>query len=176
MLGRFLQGITEAEDYLAAIAAFQSSGPMTREEAQRVLEVYARYLPNGTEPGYARVCLAVDIMAGRTEEDAAFFAPLELEEGELTALFAARAVAGDKPGGSLKKAQELVKQVENEALSLAARVILARCALDSMAARWDLGKIRSEVAALSRFLTGCGSEVMDRYSDVIREVRLQCLK
>lgn len=176
MLGRFLQGITESEDYLAAISTLQNSEPMTRETAQKVLNVYARYLPYGTEPGYAKVCLAVDIMAVRTEADAVFFAPLELEERELQALFAAKTIAGDRSAGSRKKAREIVKQVQNEELSLAVRVILARCALDSMAARWDLAELRDEAVALSEFLISCGSEAMDKYSEIIREVRMQCLK
>ena len=90
MLGRFLQTITDPEDYLAAIATLQPE-PMTQESAAKAMQVYAKYLPHGTEPGHAKLCMAVDLMVGRTEEDDAFFAPLGLNAKELHALFAARA-------------------------------------------------------------------------------------
>lgn len=175
MLGRFLQTITDPEDYLAAIATLQPE-PMTQESAEKAQQVYAKYLPHGTEPGHAKLCMAVDLMVGRTEEENAFFAPLGLNAKELHALFAAREILDNKSGGTHPQAQEILEQVQDSTLHLAARVTLARCALDAMAARWDIVEFQEEIAALSGFLTGCGSEAMDKYSDMIREVRLQCLR
>ena len=60
------------------------------------------------------------------------------------------------------EAQEILEQVQDSTLHLAARVTLARCALDAMAARWDIVEFQEEIAALSGFLTGCGSEAMDK--------------
>ena len=166
MLGRFLQTITDPEDYLAAIATLQPE-PMTQESAAKAMQVYAKYLPHGTEPGHAKLCMAVDLMVGRTEEENAFFAPLGLN---------AKEILDNKSGGTHPQAQEILEQVQDSTLHLAARVTLARCALDAMAARWDIVEFQEEIAALSGFLTGCGSEAMDKYSDMIREVRLQCLR
>ena len=81
MLDKILSTITDSSDYLAAISQFRAGASLSKREVKKLLELCAKYVPGGEDATYARACLAVDLLSGRTEEDRAYFAPLELGEG-----------------------------------------------------------------------------------------------
>ena len=180
MLEQFLPAIKDPGDYLTALSLFKADAPLTAEEAEKLLAVYARYLPEAEDPQYLKICLAADLLPGREREDAADFAPLELGEATLDALFAARMVAAGKTDLTAQRAEEIVAMVQNEAfpqeLSVGeeARVLLARLALDAMSASRDFALLRRQVTELAKFLTGCGTELLDRYTVLAGEVRIKC--
>ena len=174
MLEQFLPAIKDPGDYLTALSLFKADAPLTREEAEKLLAVYARYLPEAEDPQYLKICLAADLLPGREREDAADFAPLELGEATLDALFAARMVAAGKTDLTAQRAEEIVAMVQNEDAAMAARVLLARLALDAMSASRDFALLREQVTGLARFLTGCGTELLDRYTVLAGEVRIKC--
>lgn len=174
MLEQFLPAIKDPGDYLTALSLFKADAPLTREEAEKLLAVYARYLPEAEDPQYLKICLAADLLPGREREDAADFAPLELGEATLDALFAAKMVAAGKTDLTVQRAEEIVAAVQNEEAAMAARVLLARLALDAMSASRDFALLREQVTGLARFLTGCGTELLDRYTVLAGEVRIKC--
>ena len=174
MLEQFLPAIKDPGDYLTALSLFKADAPLTAEEAEKLLAVYARYLPEAEDPQYLKICLAADLLPGREREDAADFAPLELGEATLDALFAARMVAAGKTDLTAQRAEEIVAMVQNEDAAMAARVLLARLALDAMSASRDFALLRQQVTELAKFLTGCGTELLDRYTVLAGEVRIKC--
>lgn len=174
MLEQFLPAIKDPGDYLTALSLFKADAPLTREEAEKLLAVYARYLPEAEDPQYLKICLAADLLPGREREDAADFAPLELGEATLDALFAAKMVAAGKTDLTVQRAEEIVAMVQNEDAAMAARVLLARLALDAMSASRDFALLRQQVTELAKFLTGCGTELLDRYTVLAGEVRIKC--
>lgn len=174
MLEQFLPAIKDPGDYLTALSLFKADAPLTAEEAEKLLAVYARYLPEAEDPQYLKICLAADLLPGREREDAADFAPLELGEATLDALFAAKMVAAGKTDLTAQRAEEIVAMVQNEDAAMAARVLLARLALDAMSASRDFALLRQQVTELAKFLTGCGTELLDRYTVLAGEVRIKC--
>ena len=174
MLEQFLPAIKDPGDYLTALSLFKADAPLTAEEAEKLLAVYARYLPEAEDPQYLKICLAADLLPGREREDAADFAPLELGEATLDALFAAKMVAAGKTDLTVQRAEEIVATVQNEDAAMAARVLLARLALDAMSASRDFALLRQQVTELAKVLTGCGTELLDRYTVLAGEVRIKC--
>ena len=174
MLEQFLPAIKDPGDYLTALSLFKADAPLTAEEAEKLLAVYARYLPEAEDPQYLKICLAADLLPGREREDAADFAPLELGEATLDALFAAKMVAAGKTDLTAQRAEEIVATVQNEEAAMTTRVLLARLALDAMSASRDFALLRQQVTELAKFLTGCGTELLDRYTVLAGEVRIKC--
>ena len=174
MLEQFLPAIKDPGDYLTALSLFKADAPLTAEEAEKLLAVYARYLPEAEDPQYLKICLAADLLPGREREDAADFAPLELGEATLDALFAAKMVAAGKTDLTVQRAEEIAAVVRNGDAAMAARVLLARLALDAMSASREYVSLRGQIAELAAFLTGIGTQTLDRYTALVGEVRLKC--
>lgn len=174
MLEQFLPAIKDPADYITALSLFKVDAPLTAEEAEKLLAIYAKYQPEIDDPDYLRLCLAADLLPGRTEEDMADFAPLGLGEKNLDAIFAAKKMVTGTEDLEGEKAARIVEQVQDETVSLPARVLLARVALDYMAASRDCASMREQIAALAGFLTGCGTETLDRYTTLVGEVKVKC--
>ncbi len=172
MLEQFLPTIKDPGDYLTALSLFKVDAPLTGEEAGKLLEVYAKYLPETDDPEYCRICLAADLLPGR--EDPADFAALELGDATVAALLETSGIIAGKAEVDGGRAKHIAEIVKGEAASLPARVLLARAALDVMAGARDVASLRGEIAVLAEFLTDCGTEVLDRYTPLVGEVRMKC--
>ena len=172
MLEQFLPVIKDPGDYLTALSMFKVGQPLTDEEAEKLLTVYAKYLPEMDDSDYCKICLAADLLPGR--EDGADFAALELGEATVAALLKARDDIAGKVEIDADRARHIVETVENKAVALPARVLLARGALDIMAGSKDVAALRGEIAALAKFLTDCGTEILDLYTPLVGEVRIKC--
>lgn len=170
MLDRNLSAITDSADYLTAISLFQVKGTMKKKDVEKLLAVYAKYIPGADDPTYAKVCLAVDFMAAGAELSC--FAPLELGDRNLDALFAARDILNASGRGVKKEELEAVMaQVRDESLELYARVILARIALNTVSCGGSFARSREAISDLADFLTGCGAETLDRYAELAADLR-----
>lgn len=174
MLDKFLPEIKDTEDYLAVLSLFRMNGPLGKEEAEKLLDIYARYLEAGDDPAYIKVCLAVDMLPGRTMDNAADFEALDLGDGDLRALFAARGLIYKKMEAEARDVLDAVEQIHSDTLSMPVKVLLARTALDAVAASRNFAAMREQAAALAEFLTGCGTEILDRYTGLAGEVRMKC--
>lgn len=172
MLEQFLPAVKDPGDYLTALSLFKAGQPLTSEEAENLLAVYAKYLPETDDPEYCKICLAADLLPGR--EDPADFDALELGEATVAALLEARDIIAGKVELGADRAKGIADMVKNEAVLLPVRVLLARGALDIMAGSKDVASLRGEIAVLAEFLTGCGTEVLDRYTPLVGEVRIKC--
>ena len=172
MLEQFLPAIKDPSDYLTALSLFKADAPLTAEEAEKLLAVYAKYLPETEDPEYCRVCLAADLLPGR--EDPADFAALELGDAALSALFQARDVITGRVEADAERIRSVLDAVGDGAVPLPIRVLLARGALDAAAVSRDVASLRTEISALADFLTGCGTEILDRYTALVGEVRMKC--
>ncbi len=174
MLEQFLPTIKDPADYITALSLFKVKEPLTKDDADSLLAVYGKYLLNVDDPVYLKVCLAVDLLPGRSEADRADFAALELKDGELDALFTAKDIVSGAKEMTAEFAAGILKQAADETLSLPIRVLLARTALDAAAASRNFASMREQIAGLAAFLTGCGSETLDRYTVLAGEVRFKC--
>ena len=174
MLDKFLPEIKDPEDYLTAVSLFRTDRRLGKEEAEKLLDIYARYLGGADDPAYIKACLAVDMLPGRTMEDAADLAALGLGDDDLRALFAARGIIYKKMEAGPQDVLDAVEQIRGGALSMPIKVLLARTALDAVAASRNFAAMREQAAFLAEFLTGCGVETLDRYTGLAEEVRMKC--
>lgn len=175
MIDKLLPIITDAQDYMTALSFFQMSGPPAKEDVARLLPVYAKYSGADAGPEYAKLCLAIDLLPGRSRENAADFAALELG-ADLDALFLAQELAGGMGEMSVEQANAVTAAVKNEAVSIPARVLLARTASDAMAGVLNFAEIQGQVRETAEFLIQMGPAGLDRYTALATEVRMKCRK
>ena len=177
MIDQVLPKIKDSADYMAAMAVFKPDAPLTEEEADKLLAVCARYLPEYAEDtGFLKVGLAVDLLPGRSAEDAEYFKPLKLNSATLDVLFTAQKIVSMSGAVTAENAGAITAAVKDENADLPARVILARVALDSAASARDIASMRQDIFALAAFLTNCGGELMDRCTELVREVKTKCCR
>lgn len=174
MLDRFLPMVKDPADYLTALSLFKTGPALSTEEADKLLAVYAKYLPDSEDRDYMRLCLAADILPGRDIQERGAFAALALSEAELDALFLCRDLVVEDVELSDSYAGDIVRRTQDEALMLPLRVMLARIALDRMVASEAYASLRTQIAELAALLTECGAEAMEKYGPLIREVKLKC--
>lgn len=172
MIEYILPAIKDAGDYISALSLFKAEVPLTNEEADTLLSLYAKYSDKITDPSYAKLCLAIDLLPGRGREDAAGFAALELGE-DLEALFSAQELLlGQELTAS--QAEAVAAQVTDGGASEAAKAVLARIALDAMTGAHNFSELQGPVRALAAFLTGLGAETLDKYTVLVSEVKTRC--
>ena len=61
------------EDYITALAAFRGGGALEEEEAEKLAGIYEKYSRDAAHPELARLYMALDMLPGRSREDAAVF-------------------------------------------------------------------------------------------------------
>lgn len=172
MIEHILSDIKDAGDYITALSLFKADAPLTAEEADKLLSLYAKHSDKITDRGFAKLCVAVDLLPGRSRENAAGFAALELGD-DLDALFLAR----DLLHGlelTAEQAQSAADWVVNSGASEAAKAVLARVGLDVMTGARNFSELQGPVRALAAFLTGLGTEALDRYTVLVSEVKAKC--
>lgn len=126
MIEQLLPTIKDPADYIAALSLFKVDVPLTKEEAERLLALYAKYRPEAEDPDYLKICLAVDLLPGRDREDAAGLAALGLDERSLEALFTTKEVVAGREDLTEERAAHIVAQATDEALPMPLRVLVAR--------------------------------------------------
>lgn len=175
MLKDFLNMVSDPEDYIAVLTIFRKDETLTDEEVRRLVQLYEKYLPWAADVDYVRCCLAVHLVPGRSRANWTDFDSLGMLDGELEAVFTAVSIAqGD--GMSMDLAQDVATLVSDKALSVPARVLLARIALDEMADSPHFVEMRPQIAVLAEFLTECGAEVLEHCTSLVREVKMKCRK
>ncbi len=174
MIEQLLPTIKDPADYIAALSLFKVDVPLTKEEAERLLALYAKYRPEAEDPDYLKICLAVDLLPGRDREEAAGLAALGLDERSLEALFTTKEVVAGREDLTEERAAHIVAQATDEALPMPLRVLVARTALDGMTASRNYVALRQHIAALAAFLSGIGAGTLDRYTTLVGEVRMKC--
>ena len=153
------------EDYITALAAFRGGGALEEEEAEKLAGIYEKYSRDAEHPELARLYMALDMLPGRSREDAAVFAALGLPQEDLDALFTAREMS----------AQLTEKEPPDEdVLEAAIDLFLARVLLNDLAWRWDFGGFRQQAARLAEFLIAAGPEVMTEYTIFLEEAGKKC--
>lgn len=168
MLAKILSEMKGLEDYKAIVPLLRSGCALTAEEAERLLEVCARHMPEITSQDEWKVHIAVDLMPGRGREDADDFAALELGEKNLDALFTAREVFGSNNPGTY--ADAVVETLEDDGVLLPVRMLLARIALDRMSMGLDFAQLREKLKVMAEWLITHGEE-LERYNDLIAEAQ-----
>lgn len=174
MLDRFLPMVKDPADYLTALSLFKTGSALSTEEADKLLAVYAKYLPDSEDQDYMKLCLAADILPGRSSQDRGLFAALGLSEAELDALFLCRDLVIEDVELSDSYAGDVVRQALDETVMLPLRIMVARIALDRMVASEAYADLHGQISDLAAFLTACGAEAMEKYGPLIREVKLKC--
>ena len=173
MIEYILPTIKDPADYITALSLFKADAPLTAEEADKLLSLYAKYSDKITDRGFAKLCVAVDLLPGRSRENnVADFAALELGD-DLDALFLAR----DLLHGlelTAEQAQSAADWVVNSGASEAAKAVLARVGLDVMTGARNFSELQGPVRVLAAFLTGLGAETLDKYTVLVSEVKLRC--
>lgn len=175
MIEQILPRIKDSADYITAMTIFKADSPLTKEEADDLLRIYAKYLPESAKDSeLLKVGMAVDLLPGRSAEDEEYFKPLGLNGVTLDALFTAQRIVSVSGAITAGNAGTITAQVKDEDVALPARVILARVALDSVASARDIASMRAEISTLATFLTGCGTEILDRCTELTKEVKMKC--
>ena len=172
MIERILPAINNAEDYLSALSLFKADAALDSEEAEKLTSLYVKYSDQVSDLGYAKLCLAVDLLPGRTRENAADFAALELGE-DLNVLFDTQELLN---GVELtaEQAGSVTEQVTDGSASEAVKAVLARVGLDVMTRAVNFSELQEPVRVLAAFLTGLGTEKLDKYTVLVREVYQKC--
>lgn len=172
MIEYILPAIKDADDYISALSLFKADAPLTDGEADTLLSLYAKYSDKSIDQSYARLCLAVDLLSGRSREDAADFAALELGD-DLDALFSAQdLLRGEELTAA--QAEAVAAQVTDGGASEAAKTVLARVGLDVMTGAWNFSELQGPVRALAEFLTGLGAETLDKYGVIVEAAKNRC--
>lgn len=174
MIEYILPAIKDVGDYISALSLFKADVPLTGEEADTLLSLYAKYSDKITDPSYAKLCVAVDLLPGRSREDTADFTALELGD-DLNALFSAQELLLGQEV-TAEQAEAVASQVTDGAASEAAKTVLARVALDVMTGAHNFSELQGPVRALAAFLTGLGAETLDKYTVLVAEVKTRCKK
>ena len=173
MIEYILPEIKDAGDYRAALSLFKADAPLSPEEAAQLMSIYEKYGKGAEAPALARLYIALDLLPGRTRDDIADFAALELTEDDLEALFLMQDLICGRAELTGAAASAVVAAVGG-LLTRPVDILLARAALDAISGSRDFSGLREQAAALAAFLTGLGPEVVDRYSVLLGEVRMKC--
>lgn len=177
MIEHILPVIKDTADYLTALSLYKANEPLTSDEAAKLLAVYAKYqsqVENQDDLGFLKMCVAVDLLPGRTEEDAADFAALEIGSATLNTLFTAKKLVAGSEDLTTEAAARIVEQVQDETVLLPARVMLARIALDIMTGARNFVELQAQIRELAAFLTGISTETLDRYTTLVGEAWMKC--
>ena len=174
MIEQFFPVIRDAESYIAALSVVDPNGSFTDEQVEKILEVYARYMP-GLEQYALKCCFATDLLPEHSRDDAVF-ALLDLTEADLDGLFLVKNIVEESQSLSDGVLRNAVDFVQSDDLSEPVRVLLARIALNAAALSREFLTMRDAITSLSQFLIGCGENVLDRYTDLIVGVWLKCRK
>lgn len=172
MIGKLLPVIRDSADYITALSLFKADAPLNTEDAGKLVGIYQQYGESVEDSALAKLYLALDLLPGRTAENAADFAGLELPEDDLNALFLAKDISGGELKG--ETADQVVETVTGGELTRPVDIILARTALDIMADSRDFGGLREQTQALAGYLASVGAEEMEKYSEIVEEARIKC--
>lgn len=172
MIEHILSDIKDAGDYLSAMTLFKADEPLTRAEVDSLLSLYTKYSDKIPDRDYAKLCLAVDLLPGRSRENAADFDALDLGD-DLNVLFSAKELMRSQDI-TAKAAKAVAAQVTGGGASEAARTVLARIALDVMTGVYNFSELQGPVRVLAAFLTGLGAETLDKYTILVSEVKTKC--
>lgn len=172
MIEYILPVIKDAEDYISALSLFKADVPLTNDEADALLSLYAKYSDKIIDRDYGKLCLAVDLLPGRGREDADDFAALELGD-DLEALFSAQELLCGQDL-TLNRAETVVAQVTEGKAGDGVKIVLARVALDVMTGAHNFSELQGPVRMLAAFLTGLGAETLDKYTILVSEVKTRC--
>lgn len=165
------------EDYITALAAFRGGGALEEEEAEKLAGIYEKYSRDAAHPELARLYMALDMLPGRSREDAAVFAALGLPQEDLDALFTAREMSAqltEKEPPDEDVLEAAIEAATGGALSRPIDLFLARVLLNDLAWRWDFGGFRQQAARLAEFLIAAGPEVMTEYTIFLEEAGKKC--
>lgn len=174
MIEQFLPVIRDAESYIAALSVVDPNGSFTDEQVEKLLEVYARYMP-GLDQYALKCCFAADLLPEHSRDDAVF-APLGLNEADLDGLFLVKNIVEESQSLSDGVLSNAVNFVQSDDLSEPVRVLLARVTLNAAVLSREFLTMRDAIKSLSQFLIGCGEDVLERYTDLIVGVWLRCRK
>ncbi len=174
MIDRILPVIHDTGDYLTALSLYKADAPLTKEEADKLVAIYQKYDEGLEDAALAKLCIALDLLPGRTEEDAADFYGLELPVADLNVLFQVKDIISGQLELTAGNANQVVEVVKSGKLTRPVDIILARTALDVMAGAWNFGGLREQTQALAEFLSGLGTEELDKYSTIVEEARIKC--
>lgn len=174
MIEYILPEIKDTDDYLTALSLFRIGEPLTNAEAASLINIYQKYEPQADNAARAKLYIALDMMPGRTADDEADFVGLNLPPQDLSGLFLVKKILTGNQELTDGIADSVVEAVQSGGLTRPLDILLARVALDSIAGARDFGGLREQAQALAEFLTGVGTEEMDRYSVIVEEAKIKC--
>lgn len=163
-------------DYVTALAVFRDGITLGKKEVKKLVGLYEKYGRDAAHPGLAKLYLTLDMLPGRSKEDAVF-SGFDLEKGDLDALFTAREIITQLAAKETLDKDALdaaVKAAVGGTLSRPVDIFLARVLLNDLAWRWDFGGFRKQAAELAGFLMEAGTGVMNEYAIFLEEAGRKC--
>ena len=171
MLEAIISSIQDPDDYFTALSQLRREGPLTKADAETLLVLHEKYLPDAAEDtSYARLYLASTML----QEGAADV--LELPEDERDALLMVRGVVSKEAVIDVQQAGAVIDLIRNDGVSPLLRGMLARAELDILVRSGGWQDLREEIMTLAEFLSGYTADQMDRCTGLLMEVRSRCGK
>ena len=164
-------------DYITALTAFREDSALEENQVEKLTEIYEQYGRDTAHPELSRLYMALDLLPGRSREDAAVFATLGLNQADLDALFTAREMSTKLTEREMPDKEALDAAVETAtggSLSRPVDLFLARVLLNDIAWRWDFGGFRHQAAELAGFLIEAGVDTMNAYTIFMEEAGKKC--
>lgn len=176
MIEKVLQNAADAKDFINAAKLFRKDTPLTSQEAAQLAELYQKYGENIDSQDTAKLCVAIDVLAGRSREDAKDFAGLGLSEADMDGLFLAFELVPGTKGLNRASADAVVRAVKGGQLTRPLDIIIARAALEVISRSWDFGGLREQAAELAEFLSSLGEAELDRWMELTKEAAWRCAR
>lgn len=169
MLEAIISSIQDPADYFTALSQLKREGPLTKTDAETLLVLHEKYLPDAAEDtSYARLYLASTML----QEGAAEV--LELPEDERDALIMVRGIVSKEAVIDAQQAGAVLELIRNNGVSLLLRGMLARAELDILVRSGGWQDLREEIMTLAEFLSGYTADQLDRCTGLLMEVRSRC--
>lgn len=171
MIEMILPAIRDGADYIKALTLFRSQSPT---DAAELVGIYTKYAPHMEDAATAAIYIAIDLLPGRSMEDAGDFSSLGLSQADLESLFQAKTIAGGQHTLEQEEADAIVAATAGDSVSEPIKVLLARLALDALVSRGDCGAFSGQVSSLADYLASLGEDTLDKYTPMVSELRMKC--
>lgn len=173
MIDKIMRNVENQAEYIDLLSVLRRDVKLDSAAIQRLTELYCKY-GDGVEDGEdANIWIAIDMLPGRTRCSKEDFDGIGLSEQSLDALFTAQEILVQNDGVNDLGAQKILAQVNDSAVCLKIRVVLARIALDGMAAAWNFSELLTPVNELAAFICN-HSDDMEQCVEFVREMRYKC--
>lgn len=177
VMRRFLYSIKDAEEYLKVLALLSPSHPepLTVDDARELVDIYNKYNTDAADLEFVQAWLTIDATVGKSELKVEDYTTIGLNEPTISAIFEAIRLAKVSVDITPDGVDIALRYAHNAEVYEGIRVALARLVMDILIRSKDFFKYQTQVADLTDLLVKFGTDAIDHYATLIREVQLACV-